>query len=151
MIVTQNIIDFIIETDIVIHNEIICTLFMKGRFMKTIYVILGFIFLGLGAIGVVLPVLPTTPFLLVAAFFFGKGSDRFNRWFLSTKLYKNHLESFVTNRSMPLKTKISILAFSSSMLLIAFYMANNIYLRITIGIVILYKYYYFFFRIKTVG
>ena len=118
--------------------------------MKILYIALGFIFFALGAVGAFIPVLPTTPFLLAASFFFAKGSQRFNRWFLSTKLYKNHLESFVATRSMTLKTKICLLAFASTMLLIAFFMMSNIYGRIFILCLIAFKYYYFIFRIKTI-
>ncbi|HIT43929.1 TPA: DUF454 family protein, partial [Candidatus Avacholeplasma faecigallinarum] len=46
--------------------------------MRIIYCILGFITLGLGIIGVVLPIIPTVPFLLLTSFFFSKGSKRFN-------------------------------------------------------------------------
>ncbi|MDO4288572.1 MAG: YbaN family protein [Eubacterium sp.] len=118
--------------------------------MKVICIVLGFIFFGLGAVGVVLPVLPTTPFLLLAGFFFAKGSERFNRWFLGTSLYKNHLDSFVKSRSMTLKTKASLLAFASTMLIIAFFMVDIIYVRILIIGLIVFKYYYFAFRIKTI-
>lgn len=72
--------------------------------MKYLYIALGLLSMAVGAVGVVLPLLPTVPFLLLASFFFAKGSDRFHNWFKSTKLYKNHLESFEKNRSMTLKT-----------------------------------------------
>lgn len=85
--------------------------------MKTLYLIIGFLFFGLGAIGVILPVLPTTPFLLVASYCFARGSKRFNDWFLSTKIYQKHLDSFVKERAMTLKTKISLLSFASAMLI----------------------------------
>lgn len=117
---------------------------------KAIFVALGFVFFGLGAVGAALPILPTTPFLLLAAACFAKGSVRFNNWFLNTKLYQNHLESFVENRSMTLKTKISLCAFASAMLLIAFFMMNNLPGRICILCVMAFKYYYFIFRIKTI-
>ena len=67
---------------------------MRQRIKNVIYTALAFLFLGIGAVGVVVPVLPTTPLLLAAAFFFAKGSVRFHDWFLSTGLYKKHLESF---------------------------------------------------------
>lgn len=117
---------------------------------KYLFVVLGFIFFGLGAIGALLPVLPTTPFLLAAAFFFAKGSEKFNKWFLSTKLYKNHLESFVSRRAMTFKTKATILAFASTMLIIAFISVNNIIVRGVIAFAFLFKYYYFTFHIKTI-
>ncbi|MBP1907716.1 uncharacterized membrane protein YbaN (DUF454 family) [Paenibacillus turicensis] len=117
--------------------------------MKFIYIGLGFLFFGLGAVGVVLPVLPTTPFLLLAAFFFAKGSARFNTWFLSTKLYKKYLHEFIQHREMSLKSKISILSFASTMLIIAFILTDLLFLRIFIGLVIIYKYYFFVTKIKT--
>lgn len=120
------------------------------KLLRGLYVALGFLFCGIGAVGAVLPVLPTTPFLLLAAFFFAKGSTRFNNWFISTKLYKNHLESFVDNRAMTLKTKISICSFASAMLILAFIFMSNPYGRATIIAVMLFKYYYFIFRIETI-
>jgi len=126
---------------------------MKGKsksIVNILYISLGFLFLGIGALGVALPVLPTTPFLLLASFFFTKGSEKFNNWFLSTKLYKNHLESFVTSRSMELKTKIKILILASTMLILAAYFVDILYFRIFISLLIVYKYYYFIFKIKTI-
>ena len=51
--------------------------------MQTILKILGFIFLALGAIGIVLPLLPTTPFLLLSAFCFARSSEKLHDWLLS--------------------------------------------------------------------
>lgn len=118
--------------------------------VKVMFVVLGFIFLGIGAIGSILPVLPTVPFLLLASFCFIRGSKRFNNWFLSTGIYKKHLESFSKSRSMTLKTKISILAFASLMLIMAFIFSANIHARILIGVAFILKYYYFIFRIETI-
>lgn len=55
---------------------------------KFFYIFIGLIAFLLGAIGVVLPVLPTTPFLLVASFCFVRGSEKFDKWFKSTRIYK---------------------------------------------------------------
>ena len=118
--------------------------------MKTLYLIIGFLFFGLGAIGVILPVLPTTPFLLVASYCFARGSKRFNDWFLSTKIYQKHLDCFVKERAMTLKTKISLLSFASAMLILAFCLVDVIYARILIIAVMIFKYYYFICRIKTI-
>lgn len=129
--------------------------------MKIIFIILGFIFIGLGCLGIPLPVLPTTPFLMLAAICFAKGSRRLEQWFCSTKLYKNHLESFVQKREMTLKTKLTILLSASAMLLLSFglmqYKAitcgnsvGNIIGRVLILCMIPVKYLYFFTRIKTI-
>lgn len=119
--------------------------------MKYIYMVLGMISFLLGAVGVVLPVLPTTPFLLAAAFCFARSSKRVNDWFLSTKIYQNHLDSFVQNRAMTLKTKVCILTFASFMLAFPLFLSQNLYLRIFIVCLYLVKYYYFIFKIKTIS
>lgn len=118
--------------------------------IKLLWLMIGIVSMVLGAIGVVLPVLPTTPFLLSASFCFAKGSDRFHKWFIGTKLYKKHLESFVTSRSMTLKTKLCILLPASAMLILAMLAMSNIYGRVFIVFLIIFKYIYFFTRIETV-
>lgn len=117
--------------------------------MKLVYTSLGIIFAVIGCIGIVLPILPTTPFLLVAMFFIAKGSTRFEKWFKSTKIYKKHLESFVKEKSMRLESKLKICIFATFFMMIAFFMMSNIYGRIAILLVLLIKYYYFTFKIKT--
>ena len=118
--------------------------------VNILWLILGWLSLAIGSIGVVLPVLPTTPFLLVASFSFAKGSDRFHRWFTGTKLYKKHLEDFVTDRAMTLKTKFGILLPASAMLIIAMLLVPSIHFRIFIVFLIIFKYVYFFTKIKTI-
>ncbi len=117
--------------------------------MKIIYVIAGLLAVALGFMGAFLPGLPTTPFLLLASFCFAKGSRRFDRWFKSTKLYKNHLEDFEKNRSMSLKTKITLLLFSSAMMLFPIIRFSNPYIRGTLVLLEVFKYCYFIFKIKT--
>ena len=120
----------------------------RTRIINTIFIILGFISAGIGAIGIAIPILPTTPFLLLASLCFAKGSKRFHNWFKSTKLYKKHLESFEKNRSMTLKTKLCILIPVSALLITAFILMNNLFGKITLIAVILIKYWYF--KIKTI-
>lgn len=117
--------------------------------MRHVYIVLGFLSLGIGAAGALLPVLPTMPFLLAASFFFSKGSTRFNNWFRSTKLYKNHFESLARDRAMSLRSKITILGFASAMLILGFVFSPSVYGRILILCMIGLKYYYFLFKIKT--
>ena len=119
--------------------------------MRILFIVLGFIFLGVGAVGIVVPILPTTPFLLLASFFFAKGSKRFHDWFLSTKLYKKYLESFVKSRAMTLKGKLTILIPVSCMLIITFILVDNIHARIVLVILFISKYVYFFTQIRTVS
>lgn len=118
--------------------------------MKVIYFIVGLFCFVLGAIGVILPILPTTPFLLAAAFCFARSSKKVNDCFLQTKLYHNHLESFIQERAMTLKTKAMILSFASVMLAFPLFLSDNLFLRIFIIGLYVIKYYYFMFKIKTI-
>ncbi|TCP97706.1 hypothetical protein EDC44_10189 [Cricetibacter osteomyelitidis] len=116
--------------------------------MKVIYIILGFVCLGLGIIGIPTPGLPGTPFLLLALFFFTKGSDRVHAWFIQTDIYRNHVQPFEKNRSLTVKAKAYILAFATITLLIGFYFSPLIG-KIVIAILLVVKYWFFFFWIKT--
>ena len=120
------------------------------KIKNSIYVILGFICVAIGSIGVVLPVLPTTPFLLLATALFAKGSTRFHNWFTATKLYKDHLEEFVVNKAMTLKKKLTILLPVSAILLVVFFTVPSSHARIAILFAIAFKYYYFFVNIRTI-
>ena len=123
----------------------------KTSLLRYFYIGLGSLSLGLGVLGAFLPVLPTTPFLLLTAFCYARGSQRFNAWFLSTGLYRKHVRAFMQSRAMTRKTKAAILAYASLTLGLSFYFSENIYVRILIIGLGLIMYYYFFFRIKTQG
>lgn len=79
------------------------------KIVNVICVVLGFVCFGIGAAGIVLPVLPTTPFFVAAAFFFANGSERFHKWFVSTNLYKRYIEQAVKNKAMEKKAKRNML------------------------------------------
>lgn len=86
---------------------------------KAIYIILGCIGLILGAVGVIVPMLPAFPFLLLAAFGFARGSERLHSWFISTCLYKNNLETYVRGQGMTRRTKHRIIASVTVLILIS--------------------------------
>lgn len=119
------------------------------KFYKVVFILFGFIFMAIGMIGVVVPVLPTTPFLIIASILFAKGSEKFELWFKNTNLYKNYAEDFINERSMTLKRKIFLMMFSDLMLAFPLIILDNRYIRIFIMSVIFFKYYYFIFRIRT--
>lgn len=121
-----------------------------SKIKKYIYITIGLIAFALGAIGVVLPVLPTTPFLLLASFCFARGSERFNVWFTGTKIYQKHLESFVKERAMTLKQKVCLLAFADFMMAFPLVILDNMHIKIFLILLIIFKFYYFIFRIKTI-
>ena len=116
---------------------------------KILYIMIGCISLGLGIIGVILPILPTVPFVLLAAFCFAKSSEKLEDWFKNTKLYReNNVKSGMTKQA-----KIRIMCSVTLLMSIGFIMMG---LRgIVVGnlvllIVWIFHIFYFTFGVKTV-
>lgn len=118
--------------------------------MKYIFIVLGFLFLGIGIVGIYLPLLPATPFLLLATACFAKGSEKFHKWFTSTKLYKNNIEPIKDNKGLTMKKKIKILAMITFFIAVSFYFIKISHARICLILVLIFHYIYFFFKVKTV-
>lgn len=117
---------------------------------KIVYIIVGCIGVGLGAIGAVVPMLPAFPFLMLATFCFGRSSERLNNWFINTKLYKNNLESFVQGRGMTWATKIRIMITVTVLMSVGFVMMSKVPVgRIILACVWLFHILYFIFGIKS--
>lgn len=89
------------------------------RMKKYIYIILGSLMLALGAVGIILPVLPTTPFLLVAGFFYLRSSKRLYGWLLRHRILGPYIVSYLKYKAIPRKTKISALVLLWSSLIVS--------------------------------
>lgn len=121
------------------------------KLKRMLFVMLGCIGLGLGALGAVLPLLPAFPFLLLAAFCFAKSSERLHHWFTGTKLYKNNLESYIKGKGMTPKTKIRIIVTVTVLMSIGFIMMHQIPVgRIALACVWVFHLIYFLFGVKTI-
>lgn len=119
---------------------------------RVAFMALGCISLALAVLGVVLPILPTVPFLALAAFCFAKSSDRLNNWLINTKFYQNNLADFKAGKGMTVKTKVRILATVTLVMaigLIAMLMKGIIVGSIILSVVWLGHIYYFGFKVKT--
>lgn len=105
---------------------------------KALLIISGFVSLGLGILGIVLPLLPTTPFLLLAAACFLKSSDRLYNWILNHRLFGKYLKNYYQHRAIPLKIKIIAISMiwlsigNSVIFLVKFWPARIILLLIAI-------------------
>lgn len=118
---------------------------------KLLYLCLGFLGVVFGAIGAVVPMLPAFPFLMLAAFSFGKSSEKIDKWFKSTRLYKDNLEDFVAGRGMTKKAKIRIMLTVTVLMSIGFAMMHAVALgRIVLTGVWVFHILYFIFGIKTI-
>ncbi|KOY64712.1 YbaN family protein [Clostridium sporogenes] len=115
---------------------------------RVLLLIIGFISLGLGVIGVFLPILPTVPFLLLSSFCFIKSSKRISIWFENTNIYKKHVRSFKENKAMTLKTKLYILIPVYVMLITLFFIKDILAMRIAIVVLLVVK-TIVFIKIKT--
>ena len=121
---------------------------------KIFWIILGCISLGLGAVGAVIPMLPTVPFLMLTAVSFAKSSERLHTWFIGTKLYKDNLEDYVSGRGMAWKTKIRIMITVTLLMSIGFIMmaVKGIVVGcIVLGCVWVLHILYFCFGVKTLS
>ena len=120
------------------------------KIKKIVYIVLGCIGVGLGAVGAVVPMLPAFPFLLLAAYCFSRSSEKLHNWFINTKLYKNNLESYIQGRGMTWKTKIRIMITVTLLMSIGFIMMSRVPVgRIVLACVWLFHIIYFAFGVKT--
>ena len=123
---------------------------MKKNTLKILWSGLGFVSLGIGAVGAVLPFLPTFPFLLLTVFCFAKSSKRLHTWFIGTKLYKDNLESYVQNRSMTVEAKVRIMVTVTLIMSVGFIMMGKVPVaRVVLAVVWLLHVVYFLFAVKT--
>ena len=79
--------------------------------VRYLYIILGVIFLSLGIIGVFLPILPTTPFLLLTSFCFLRSSKRLYNWLVNHRIFGVFIYNYLTYKSATRNTKIGTLIF----------------------------------------
>ena len=119
---------------------------------KLVWTIVGCIGVVLGSIGVFLPILPSVPFLLLAAFSFARSSERLHMWFINTQLYKKNLESYVQGKGMLIETKVRIILLVTLLMGIGFFMmfVKEIYIPCVILLCVwVFHILYFVFGVKT--
>lgn len=102
---------------------------------KYLYIFVGSASLALGVIGVFIPVLPTTPFLLLASFCYLRGSEGMYNWLIRHKIFGAYIYSYITYKAITKKTKISALIFLWSTLIISMLLLSTLYIRIFLIVV----------------
>ncbi len=121
----------------------------RGAVARRLWGALGFIAFSLGAAGAVLPVLPTVPFMLLAAFCFARSSERADAWFRGTRLYATVLESYVERRRLDAHAKLTILVPVTILLgIAAFFMRSITPMLVLFAVVWLGHVVYFGFMVK---
>jgi len=82
-----------------------------GNLKKFVLTVVGTFFLALGIVGFFLPLLPTTPFLLLAVTCYAKSSKRLYNWLLSNRWFGNYIKNLKEGKGVPLKVKVSVIFF----------------------------------------
>ncbi len=115
---------------------------MPQRIKKSVYMSLGFLFIILAVLGVFLPLLPTTPFVILAAFFFSKSSERWHQWLLANRVFGPVLYNWEHSRCIPRFAKM--LSFSMIALFgtISVINMNMVWLQVLTVSIIAYGYYF---------
>ena len=120
---------------------------------KYIYLMLGLLSLGLGALGSLIPILPTVPFLLLAACCLARSSEKLDRWFRGTKLYRENMADLAAGKGMTKKSKVRIMASVTCLMGIGFVMMGLkgiVTGCVVLGCVWAFHILYFVFGIKTI-
>lgn len=123
------------------------------KLKRLIFLIVGCVCLSCGCVGIALPIIPTVPFFLATVFCFANSSQKLHDWFVGTKMYKKHLESYVQKRGMTLKTKLSILISVTLLMAIGFtmMMLKAVYVpSVILAVVWICHVIYFVFGVKTI-
>ncbi|MBX3009370.1 MAG: YbaN family protein [Melioribacteraceae bacterium] len=106
------------------------------KIYKYIFIGLGWFFVGLGIVGIVTPLLPTTVFFLIAAWFFAKSSDHFYLWLINHPRFGKFIKDYREKRGMPLKSKIvAVIMLNITILSSIMFFTQNIYVRILLVII----------------
>lgn len=103
---------------------------------KPVWNIAGSIFTGIGLIGIVLPLLPTTPFLLLAAYCFNRGSERMRNWFQKNNTINRYIKNYRDSKGMTLRAKMNSIFILWLSIGISAYLIDNNYIRIALAIVV---------------
>ncbi len=107
-----------------------------NRLVRALWTTAGTIFMGLGIIGIILPLLPTTPFLLLAAFCYLRGSEKMHRWLLGNKWFGEYIKNYQEKRGIPLRIKIWAISFLWITIVISVYFfIDIIWIRIILVII----------------
>ena len=108
---------------------------ISKNILKLILIVSGIISLILGFIGIFLPVLPTTPFVLLAASCFAKSSDKFYYWLINNKIFGSYIKDYREQKGIPLRVKIFAISFLWATILTSFYFMPLLWVKLLLIIV----------------
>ncbi len=105
----------------------------QSRLIRALLIIAGTLFVGLGIIGIFLPVLPTTPFLLLAAACYARSSKRFYTWLINNKWFGEYIRNYREGRGIPLNVKmLSVFFLWITILFSVYFVVTHLLIRIVL-------------------
>jgi len=108
----------------------------EKKWIKYIVLSSGTLFLGIGVVGIFLPILPTTPFLLLSAACYAKGSKRFYNWLMNHRILGKYIKDYREKKGIEAKTKvIALILLWATILSSAIFATNIIWVRVTLLLV----------------
>lgn len=112
-------------------------------------IIVGSVSFVLGAIGSFLPLLPTTPFLLLALYCFSRSSEKFNWWLKSSKLYQNYVGEYLEHRSISFDKKVKMLISIYIMVGISIYFVPLLFVKVMLSLMLVIQTIVLLFFVET--
>ncbi len=111
---------------------------VSGKMMRGVYVVVGTIALVIGAIGIFLPVIPTTPLVILAAACYYRGSERLHAWILSSRRFGETIKNYQEGRGLTRDTKVRAISMMwASIIISAWFFVSNLFVRVAmIGVAI---------------
>ncbi|MFC2062405.1 YbaN family protein [Chloroflexota bacterium] len=109
---------------------------MPGKLRKRLLIILGTVCVAIGVVGIVIPVLPTTPFLLLAAACYIRSSERFYCWLVNNRFCGAYIRNYLEGRGMPFRVKVfTVLLLWAAIITSLFLAAPNLAVKIVLVVV----------------
>ena len=123
----------------------------RKKIKQATFFVCAWLTLAAGLIGIFVPVLPTTPFLLLSTFLFANSSTKFHNWFCNTAVYKRYVIPFKEKGGLPVADKVRIIVISFVVMGISAVLVPVIYVWIILGAVALWLLFLMFIRIPTIA
>jgi len=108
---------------------------VENRTLRALLIASGTISLALGIIGIVIPVLPTTPFLLLAAACYARSSEKFYKWLIGNRFFGKYILNYKEGRGIPARIKVLSITFLWAAIIISVCMVDNLPLRIILAVI----------------
>ena len=108
---------------------------MSDRLKRQLLIVAGTVCVAVGVVGIFIPVLPTTPFLLLAAACYLRSSPRFHSWLMNNRLFGTYIRNYTEGRGIPLKVKLFTIALLWVTIGVSIWLAANLIVTVVLLIV----------------